>query len=133
MKDLQSFRRSIATSQYRTIQGRHPSKAASCKWDGRVFGAFPGCVTRCSRLYPYIMISATQAREIKCEKKNILPRAIFDFLLNPADSGGRGEAVSLVYFWLREQHGELNPLVEPAVMLSLLSLSCLQRKESWDM
>ena len=33
------------------------------KWDGLAFGVFPGSVTRCSHLYTYVTISATQAHE----------------------------------------------------------------------
>ena len=33
------------------------------KWDSLPFAPFPGCVTRCSRPYPYITIYAAQIRE----------------------------------------------------------------------
>ena len=33
------------------------------KWDSLVFGAFPGCITRCSHPYLYITIYAAQVRE----------------------------------------------------------------------
>ena len=59
------------------------------------------------------------------ESKNILPRAIFDLLFNPTDSGEENRFRRchwwLVYFWLRGHRGEVDLLLEPTVILSLLA------------
>ena len=60
----------LAVSQFRVcilwrtrplLSSKTLTASAVVKYDGRAFGAFPGCVTRC--FTPYIMISAAQAHE----------------------------------------------------------------------
>ena len=60
-----SLRRTEPLCHLKVSPSERPSNAASTvvKWDSLAFGAFSGCVTRCSRFYPYVTISAAQTRK----------------------------------------------------------------------
>ena len=90
------------------IQGQHPSPPA------KAFGAFPGCVTRCSRPYPYINISAAQVR--KSDKKRkvwyVWATGIPDFLFLASSMWRKRRSSWFIFGW-EDCREEVNLLLNP--------------------
>ena len=104
---------------------KKPSKATStvAKWDGLTFGAFPGCVTRCSR--PYVMISATQAHKSDDLHLAMSP---FTFFLSFFLSSFLGTQRIIVY-------GRMRWIIEVHPPKSVKSRLCgvhLEEPSNWD-